>query len=152
MTSPSDLVLREVHLPPSPGWWPPAPGWWVVIVVTAGLVSWLGWRWWRRRLQRSNWMRIFDCELVIAVDEAHVLAVISSLLRRASRRFDPHADCLLGEDWLRFLDGDKRRDFSQGPGRVLLDGGFRREPDVADLDTVRRLARQRFLELMAGRR
>jgi hypothetical protein len=59
---------------------------------------------------------------------------------------------LQGEAWLRLLDGDKRRDFSEGVGRVLLDGGFQRDPQVERITQVETLARQRFVELMAGRR
>lgn len=152
MTLPTNLVLRDVHLPPASGWWPPAPGWWVLIAVPCGLLLWLGWRWWRRHMRRLDWMHAFDLESVGVGSDAQQLAAISSLLRRASRRVDPHAERLSGEDWLRFLDGRKRRDFSQGPGRRLLDGAFQREPVVVDMDVIRRLAKQRFLELMAGRR
>ena len=80
------------------------------------------------------------------------VAAVSELLRRAARRRDPAAAALQGEPWLRFLDGGKRQDFSAGPGRVLLDGGYRRELDHAQLQALLPLARRRFLELMGGRR
>ncbi len=59
------------------------------------------------------------------------LGAASELLRRAARRRAPQAALLQGEDWLRFLDGQARRDFSEGDGRLLLDGGFRRQVDEA---------------------
>ncbi len=148
---PAELVLRDVHLPPAPSWWPPAPGWWMVfaaLLVVALVVLAFAVR--RRRRVRS-WQRLFD-EAARLPQANQRIAAISELLRRAARRIDADADRLQGEDWLRFLDGGKRRDFSAGPGRVLLDGGYRRE--VADEDAARLLppARERFLELMAGKR
>lgn len=79
------------------------------------------------------------------------IASISELLRRAARHTDPKADRLQGEDWLRFLDG-KAGGFSSGAGRIVLDGGYRRQVDSSGLEDFRMLARRRFLELMAGRR
>src|SRR3546814_10839237 len=81
---------------------------------------------------------------------------MSELLRRAARRRDPAADRLQGDAWLAFLDGDRASDvarpFSEGTGRVLLEGGFRREVDAAGADALLPLARARYLELMAVRR
>ena len=74
------------------------------------------------------------------------------MLRRAARQVDPHADRLQGEDWLRFLDGKKGGDFSKGPGRLLLEGGFRRDVAEAELAATRAVARARFLGLMAKQR
>jgi hypothetical protein len=53
---------------------------------------------------------------------------------------------------LRFLDAHKRTDFSQGPGRLLLEGGYQREVDASAWQEARDLARRRFLELMARRK
>lgn len=148
---PAELVLRDVHLPPAPSWWPPAPGWWMVfavlLVVALAVLAFAV----RRRRRVQSWQRLFD-EAARLPQANQRIAAISELLRRAARRTDANADRLQGEDWLRFLDGGKRRDFRAGPGRVLLDGGYRRE--VADEDAARLLppARERFLELMAGKR
>ena len=94
---------------------------------------------------------------------------MSELLRRAGRRRDPAADRLHGDAWLEFLDGSaadagKRRGrkpasrpcagpdrFSQGPGRLLLDGGYRREVDPGQVAALRAIARSRFLDWMALR-
>ncbi|MFC6839136.1 DUF4381 family protein [Xanthomonas theicola] len=148
--SPQQLPLRDVHLPPAPAWWPPALGW---LLLGAALLLALGiglglWAW--RRARRRRWRRQFDAALGAGAAPAQVAAV-SELLRRAARRRDPAAATLQGEQWLRFLDGGKRQDFSAGPGRVLLDGGYRRELDDAQLQALLPLARRRFLGLMAGR-
>jgi hypothetical protein len=147
----ADLPLRDVHLPPSPPWWPPAPGWWLlagaVALAVAALLFWRG----RRNARLHRWQALFDAACAAGEGTARV-AAISALLRRASRRVDGHADALSGEDWLRFLDGGQGTAFSQGAGRLLLDGGFRPEVDGQALAQLQALARARFLELMRGRR
>ena len=30
---PSEIPIRDLHLPEAIGWWPLAPGWWVLIVL-----------------------------------------------------------------------------------------------------------------------
>lgn len=145
------LVLRDVHVPPAPSLWPPAPGWWLVFGVAAALLAFGGIVLWRRRRRLRAWRRLFD-EASHAPQPARQAAAISELLRRAARQVDAKADRLHGEDWLRFLDGKQGTDFSRGPGRVLLDGGYRRELDERQLAQAKSLARARFLELMAGKR
>ena len=146
-----DLVLRDVHVPAAPSLWPPAPGWWLVaaILLLAAAGVWAVRRWRRRRLQA--WLGLFDgaCS---GVRPSEQVAGVSELLRRAARRVDAGADRLQGEAWMRFLDGEKRKDFSEGAGRLLLEGGYRREVDAAEWETVRELARKRFVELMAKRK
>jgi Flp pilus assembly protein TadB len=145
------LVLRDVHVPPSPSWWPLAPGWWLVLGAVLLLVVGISaWRLRRRRRQLA-WQRWFD-EAGTAQSPAEQVAAMSERLRRAARRLDPSADRLEGEDWLRFLDGKRGHAFSQGPGRLLLDGGYRRDVSSSDLAAASAVARARFLALMAGER
>jgi hypothetical protein len=79
---------------------------------------------------------------------------MSELLRRAARRRDAAADRMQGEDWLHFLDGDGRHRalsegaFSEGPGRLLLEGPFRRDVEADDVAALVPLARARFLAWM----
>lgn len=145
-----ELVLRDVHVPAAPALWPPAPGWWVLALAllllgAAGL--WLGRR---RRLRRQEWQAMFDAACGSDSMAAQV-ASISGLLRRAARRVDAGADKLQGDAWLRFLDGAKGRDFSEGAGRLLLDGGYRPEVGGDEFAKMRALAQARFLQLMAAR-
>ena len=148
---PTRLPLRDVHLPASPSWWPPAPGWWWLgAAIALALLAWAGvWAW--RSSRRRRWLRWFDAGTHQGTS-AERLAEVSALLRRAARRRQPGAELLQGEQWLRFLDGPRRHDFSAGAGQVLLDGAFRPQLDADQFDAVRTLARARFLELMEGRR
>jgi uncharacterized protein DUF4381 len=144
-----ELVLRDVHVPPAPSLWPPAPGWWLVacVVVLALAIAW-----WIRRKRRRRvlaWQKLFDDACGDAAPAAQI-AAISELLRRAARRVDTKADHLQSEEWLRLLDGQKQKAFSEGAGRLLLEGGYRREVPANEFAAVKALARMRFLELMAG--
>lgn len=147
----SELVLRDVHVPAAPTWWPPAPGWWILavglMVLIIGLLVWQRHR--RRRLQA--WHSLFDTAIASDTSSASV-AAMSELLRRAARQVDPSADKLQGQQWLIFLDGSTGKEFSDGAGRLLLDGGFRAHVDAQEQAALASLARTRFLRLMAGKR
>lgn len=140
------LVLRDIHQPPAPPWWPPAPGWW--LLVAALLLAIAAWTWWaaRRRRQRRAIAAVFDDAVAAAETPVMQVAAMSELLRRAARRLDPDADRLDGEAWL------ERLDLGDGPGRLLLEGGYRREVDPRQVDALRPLARGRFLQWMGPRR
>ncbi|WP_254460585.1 DUF4381 family protein [Xanthomonas sacchari] len=149
--SPQQLPLRDVHLPPAPAWWPPAPGWWMLAALLLLVIGAALWVWMHRRRRAQRWQRQFDAAACTGEPPAQVAAV-SELLRRAAQRRDPAAAALQGEAWLRFLDGDdKRQPFSAGPGRVLLDGGYRPSVDPAQVQALLPHAQRRFLALMAAR-
>lgn len=148
----AQLPLRDVHLPAAPGWWPLAPGWWLVIAAIVLVVALITIFYVRRTRRQRRWAQVFDTQLAASHDGPARLAAASELLRRASRRVDAQAALLHGEAWLRFLDGRKGEAFSRGEGRVLLEGGFRPQVESVTVEQACRLARIRFLELMAGRR
>ena len=153
------LPLRDIHQPPAPPWWPPAPGWWWLAAAVLALLAFAAWRWWRARRRRAAIVRLFDERMRAAATPVERVAAMSELLRRAARQRQPGADRLQGQAWLAFLDGDAKANaagaglpFSEGPGRALLDAGFRREVDDQVATTLQPLARARYLELMAVRR
>jgi hypothetical protein len=135
--------LRDIHLPPPPGWWPPAPGWWllalvgVVVLVLAVRMLWRleRDRRWRARV-RAELERIAAAHARDA-DAQQLSIAVSALLRRASRLLAPHAAALQGEAWLEFLDARlpageaAAAPFRRGAGRALLDAPYRRADDPA---------------------
>lgn len=133
-------ALADIHLPLAPGWWPPAPGWWLLALIVLALlfVLWRGLRrHWRLQGQRRVLHAAFEqvlAETSAPGQEARQVAALASLLRRAALLHAPGVACLQGEDWLLFLDaGAPEKPFSHGPGRLLLDGPYRRqvEPEAA---------------------
>lgn len=150
--APQTLVLRDVHVPPAPGWWPPAPGWWLVLLVVALALGVPLALQMRRRARRRRWAGLFDRHCSLALAPPAQVAAASELLRRAARKVDARADRLQGQAWLAFLDGGKGQQFSAGPGRLLEDGGYRPQVDPGQLEQLRQIARARFVQLMEGRR
>jgi hypothetical protein len=144
------LILRDIHEPPAPPWWPPAPGWWLLLLFALLVCAALGyWRYRKRRRQKAI-LALFDDALSQAQSPAAQVAAMSELLRRAARRHNAGADKLHGDEWLTFLDtDDKARRFSTGAGRMLLEGGFRREADIDEVLALRAIARERFVGWMA---
>jgi hypothetical protein len=145
---PSQIPLRDLHLPDPVGWWPPAPGWWVLAALLAGVAA--GAVWWRghrRRLARSA-MAAARQELARLHAGGEPLTTVSEaskLLRRLAISIFPRRDAagLTGEAWLRFLDGPmENAPFSKGPGRILINAPYRRSVSA---DEVRPL-----LDLCAG--
>lgn len=157
------LVLRDIHSLPAPPWWPPAPGWWLLAAVLLALVVAVAWLGQRRRRQRQAITELFDRSVDAAGSPAAQVAAMSELLRRAARRRDAAADRLQGEEWLAFLDAQaqaqsrSRRgaaasdEFSRGHGRLLLDGGYRRDVAAADVQALRTMVRARFLQWMGAK-
>lgn len=79
--------LKDLHLPPPPGWWPPAPGWWLVALLIVSLVV-AGALVWRKRRRANLYRRLALAELQeIAAhsDNPQFLPDLIALLRRTAR-------------------------------------------------------------------
>lgn len=141
-------VLRDIHLPVEPAWWPPAPGWWLVAALVALGLAWLLRRYAQaRRLQRARraLREEMDRLRAEAPDGAAQVAAMSMLLRRAAKRYAPDALTLRDAEWLRFLDGnDAAQPFSQGAGRLLLDGPYRPRIEQEEADALTDAVRKRL--------
>ena len=146
------LLLRDVHSSAPPPWWPPAPGWWLLagaVLLLAAAAAWIAWR---RAHRRRVLARLFDRAMREAPTPAARVAAMSELLRRAGRLRHPGADILQGDDWLRLLDaGSPHRLFAGEGGRLLLEGGYRKDVDEGAVAALVPHARQRFLEWMGAR-
>jgi hypothetical protein len=132
MNPPADAgpALRDIHLPPVPGWWPPAPGWWLLAFVMLALLVGLGMHLYKR-LQRRRHRRAIMAELDRCIarardDPAALATALSNFLRRLSKQEDAAKAALVGELWLAHLDGAAgSNEFSSGIGRVLIEAPFR---------------------------
>lgn len=100
---PTGPTLRDIHLPPAPGWWPPAPGWWVLAALLV-LALWVLARRWRRARVRSRrrdaLLAMLESELARHAQSPQTLAAgLHELLRRAARALDPAAGTQRGTPW-----------------------------------------------------
>ena len=111
---PTELPLRDLHLPDPIGWWPLAPGWWLVIALAVAGLGWLLLRAWRKRqfhAPRRYAIREFaaiEAEYLAGCDAVTLGTQISELLRRSMLAYAPRDEVagLTGEDWLVWLDRD----------------------------------------------
>ncbi len=142
--------LRDIHLPPDPGWWPPAPGWWLLALLIAVALVWLGLqlaRGWRKRRASSRLRAEIDAALAGDLTPAERLARLSGLLRRWARQHRPETVGLAGQAWLQALDGDwQDAPFLNGPGRLLIEAAFQPQPGGEGLEALEQLVRRRLLE------
>lgn len=153
MNAPTELPLRDIHLPAEPGWWPPAPGWWVLAMLVIVVAVWIlriALRSWRASRERRRVLSAFDRLAssrmpASAEDAVAILARVSEFLRRWTLRHRPQAARLSGDDWLQFLDGgDASRPFSTGDGRLFADGPYQRAADPEQVVRACALARRRI--------
>jgi hypothetical protein len=148
MSAPAGPVLRDIHLPPPPGWWPPAPGWWILaalLLVLAIIALYKLHKLRKRRRHERAVLREFDaCVDANRRDPAALAAALSLFLRRLVLR-DAHAAAYAGERWLEYLDArGGGEDFRHGVGRNLIDAPFRARADydaTALIALVRRFTR-----------
>lgn len=141
---PTELPLRDLHLPEPVSWWPLAPGWWLVIALAAVVIIWLL----RRAINkwRSNAPRRFAVRELGSIEsdylrhrDAVLMAKkVSELLRRSMLAYAPRDEVagLTGERWLAWLDqGLPVPYFHTEGGKSLLQLPYRDpESDLSDVD------------------
>ena len=153
--APAGPVLRDIHLPPAPGWWPPAPGWWLVAAIAVA-VSICIFVYARRKYRERRYRRALMAELDRCIAAAHgepaaLATALSRFLRRLSRQVTPATATLAGERWLEHLDTCvQTNEFTSGVGRALIEAPYRRAPayDTAALTALVR----RWVRAMLERR
>lgn len=138
---PTQIPLRDLHLPEVIGWWPLAPGWWfLILVVVAGIVyfSYQSIRKWRRNASRRVALRELSRiqkEYRNGVDEITLAIELSELLRRTMLAYAPRHEVagLTGKHWLQWLDqGLEDRPFSAGSGQNVESLPYRCPDGVED--------------------
>ena len=133
---PSQLPLRDIHLPDAIAWWPPAFGWWIVAAVLVLLGIAFCVRTWQHRRHRAARRAI--SQIVRALDAgaepADCVGDVSIVLRRFAMTMNrKSADVagLAGEAWLEYLAGRTQDpEFSTGSARLLLDAPYRAAGNV----------------------
>lgn len=161
---PTQLPLRDLHLPEAVGWWPLAPGWWFLIAILLGVALWQAWRYvqrWRFEASRRYALREFtryESEYLKSHDPVTLGKNLSNLLRRAMLAYAPRAEVagLTGEAWLRWLDRDLPVPyFHTEGGKSLLVLPYR-DPDSSfedvDINAMLAAVRMRLSTPVGGRR
>nr|WP_282452915.1 DUF4381 domain-containing protein [Lysobacter sp. CAU 1642] len=143
------MPLRDIHLPPEPGWWPPAPGWWMLALCLVGvliLLAVLAWRSLQRARLRRQRLAVLEGLLREAGEPAiDRIRACAEALRRVAASEAPECARLNGEEWLAWLDRDlPGKPFSEGPGRALLDAPYRPSAEPQQAESLVRLVRQRL--------
>ena len=139
--NPRQLPLRDIHLPDPIGWWPPAIGWWLLglfIIILIVFLVWLFKRLTRKTAVKSAKKLLLTIKQDKNIDNDQKLQQISMLLRRTAISIYPRQQVagLTGMAWLKFLDNDREgQPFSQGAGRVLHDGPYKKHQDF-DIDAL----------------
>jgi len=136
---PTELPIKDIHLPELIGHWPPAIGWWLLLVALIMLVV-LSW-WAVKQITQKTPIKqakqlLGDIERDHD-DDLHTLQQLSCWLRRVSISVSPRHDSagLTGDAWLHYLDKDlDDSPFTQGVGRHIIDAPFRQTtPDNVDM-------------------
>jgi len=127
---PTELPLKDLHLPDPINWFPPAIGWWLVIVLVPVLIAFSYWLY--RRLTRKTALKSAKILLISIknsrMDNAQKLAELSALLRRVAISVAPRAQTagLTGQAWLAFLDSSLiGSPFTKGAGQCLASAPYR---------------------------
>ncbi len=104
--------LKDIHLPPSVGWWPLAPGWYLLMLLVFVVVIVLSYKIYRKKQHAKpklqalallkRYQQHYNKENNSQITSAH----ISELLRRVALVYFPreHVASLHGDSWLNFLN------------------------------------------------
>jgi hypothetical protein len=153
---PTQIPLRDLHLPEMIGWWPLAPGWWAIVALLFCAAVYgirqlfLRWRYNAPRRLALRELNRVRSEYDRGVDSVTLGKELSELLRRAMLAYAPRKQVagLTGERWLAWLDeGLDNKLFTEGPGRVLESLPYRgrdQENRDIDIDELTDVVRQRL--------
>ncbi|NCF71973.1 MAG: DUF4381 family protein [Gammaproteobacteria bacterium] len=147
---PSELPLRDLHLPDPVGWWPLAPGWWFLIALAIAGIGWLLLKAWRhyqfnapRRYAVRSLARV-EADYLTHRNPVLLGQQLSELLRRGMLAYAPRHEVagLTGESWLAWLDrGLPVPYFHTEGGKSLLQLPYRNpQGDFSDVDVNAMLA------------
>lgn len=138
----SQLPLRDIHLPAPIGWWPPALGWWLLAALVLASVALYALHYYRARHKRAALRALTGVRAALeqGAEPVACLQFLSTVLRRFAMTSvararpavaEPDVAGLIGERWLRYLDGRwAKTEFSAGLGRQLLAAPYARPNSI----------------------
>jgi hypothetical protein len=123
---PSQLGLRDIHLPDAISWWPLAMGWWMIVaaaLVVALVVIVRYARLWRHRAAQRA-LRDTIAAIQSGADPSDCALDASTILRRFAMTMAADGKeiaGLVGNAWLDYLDSRwDRSEFTGDSGQLLL--------------------------------
>lgn len=131
---PTELPLKDIHLPDPISWWPPAIGWWMLAVLIPLLIFLLFWLYKRltaKTALKTAYKLLASIKKDTKRDKLLIVSDLSALIRRVAISVSPRekAAGLTGRRWLAFLDSSiKGSPFTQGIGQLLADAPYRQTP------------------------
>lgn len=145
-----DLPLKDIHLPDPISWWPLAMGWWILLALSLflGLIAMILVRKMRKpTLKKEAFFMLKQIEekFISQENTAICLAELSNLLRRVviSGHHENGIAGLTGIPWLEFLDKSlDKPEFSQGIGKLLLNGPYQPQSNKEDVSRLIQLCHQ----------
>jgi hypothetical protein len=131
------IPIRDIHLPPLPGWWPPALGWWLGLFILVALFIFIPWL--RKKLahrsmqqQAMNKFLAINNQYQSEQDKTILLQNLSILLRRICMTYScrQQTASLINEQWLSQLDAISTKScISPELGKLLANGPYQKQPD-----------------------
>jgi len=124
---PSQLPLRDIHLPGEIAWWPFAFGWWLLAATVITLAIIAGIKFWRGRRHRAarRSLHAIMAELNTGGEPVRCAQRASVVLRRFAMtvaRNRPAAAGLTGASWIDYLTRQSgAAEFAPADGSNLLD-------------------------------
>jgi hypothetical protein len=142
MKNPTELSLRDIHLPTAIDAEFLALGEWILLIFMP-LALFLSYRLYLKLTGKTT---LKTAKIVLETLKKNKsqttnekLAMIAALIRRVAVSCDLRTDCasLTGEAWLSYLDKSLGKNaFSKGAGRVLILGQYQKEIDQFDLNSL----------------
>jgi hypothetical protein len=130
--NPTEIPIKDIHLPEPVSWWPPAIGWWILAVlipIVLVLLVWL-YKWFVRKTPlKAAKKYLATIKEDASSSDYEKLCELSVLVRRTAISYYPRSETagLIGKQWLDFLDKPmKDHPFSEGVGQLLMDAPYRK--------------------------
>ncbi len=130
---PTQLPLKDIHVPDAIGWWPPAIGWWLIAVLIPllfGFGYWFYKRTTRKTAIKTAQAMLAELKINTNQNNHEKLRQISVLMRRFAVTVSPRQQVasLVGNKWLAFLDQKSTgTSFQKSVGSLLTEGPYRQQ-------------------------